>query len=319
MAKFYPAPSEGGGSSDFVSDGTNIRAGENSSFDDTLYTQTSLGAYSRTEAADAIALGGNSAALGQGSTSVAYGAYSSGLESIAIGVFSSSLGEKAIAMGQGANVSGADSIAIGKQAQAQGANAIAIGKNAYATENQIVIGSNETNSLTIPGLSLYTSNAQDGEVLTWDAFGGFNGTGGFSWYGPADKEFEVSGGTLDVQPTFNGDPLFTGSYIKTGRQIHFTIDVDFDNITSFGTGQFYLNLPFTSKYNYQFASGCFHDISTGIDYPIFGHVYAGQSQMLLKTLDAQGNTAYNIPFAEGTPVALDAADNFHISGTYIAL
>jgi hypothetical protein len=135
---------------------------------------------------------------------------------------------------------------------------------------------------------------------------------------PTDTTFVVAGGTLGTQPTFTGAPLFTGSYARSGDQVHFRIDVDMDNITGFGTGQYYMDLPFPAKYNYQFAAGCLHDISTGRDYPIFGHVLAGQSQMVLKSIDAQGNTAYNVPFTSTTPVTLAVADNFHVSGDYIA-
>jgi hypothetical protein len=61
-----------------------------------------------------------------------------------------------------------------------------------------------------------------------------------------------------------------------------------------------------------------HDISTGRDYPIFGHVFAGEVQMLLKSIDSQGNAAFNVPFAQGSPITLATADNFHLSGSYIA-
>jgi hypothetical protein len=317
MAKFYPAPSEGGGSSDFVVDGDNTRGGNNSNFDDTFIFQTVIGAYATASAGDATALGGSSSASGQGSTSVAYGANSSGLESIAIGVFSGSSGEKAVAIGKGANAYGEDSIAIGTQAQASGENSINIGNSSAAADNEIRIGSNDITSLSIPGLTLYTSQALDGDVLTWNAFGGANGTGGFDWYGPADKEFEVVGGTLDVQPTFNGDPAFDGSYVKTGKIVHFRIDVQFYNILTFGTGQYYINLPFTPKYNYMFTGGCLHDDSTGRTYAINGHVFAGNPQMRLESTDNTGNSTFNIPFTYNHPVALDIADNFHIYGDYI--
>jgi hypothetical protein len=135
---------------------------------------------------------------------------------------------------------------------------------------------------------------------------------------PEEVEFEVEGGTLGTQPTFDGAPLFSGSYIKAGPQVHFQIQVDFDNITSFGSGQYFMTLPFPSKHAYQVAAGCLHDISTGRDYPIFGHMNAGESQMVLKSIDSQGNAAFNIPFAQGSPITLTTADNFHVSGTYIA-
>lgn len=130
--------------------------------------------------------------------------------------------------------------------------------------------------------------------------------------------FAVSGGSLGTQPTFSGDPLFSGSYIKAGNMVHFQIQVLFTNITSFGTGQYFLDLPFVSNHDYQFAAGCLHDISASRDYPIFGHVEAGASRMVLKSIDALGNTAYNVAFTSTEPVTLTTADNFHISGSYIA-
>ena len=135
---------------------------------------------------------------------------------------------------------------------------------------------------------------------------------------PEQVEFEVAGGTLGTQPTFDGAPLFTGSYIKTGQQVHFQVQVDFDNITSFGTGQYFIDLPFPSKYAYQVAAGCVHDISATRDYPLYGHVDAGETQLLLKSIDVQGQAAFNVPFAQGSPFTLATEDNFHISGTYIA-
>lgn len=136
---------------------------------------------------------------------------------------------------------------------------------------------------------------------------------------PAPASFTVAGGTLGTQPTFNGAPLFSGTYLKTGSLVHFTIQVDFDNITSFGTGQYFLDLPFTPADNYQFGSGCLHDASSTArpQYPMFGHVYAGNKQMLLFSMDTQGNTVYNIAFTHNAPITLTTADNFHISGDYI--
>jgi hypothetical protein len=90
-----------------------------------------------------------------------------------------------------------------------------------------------------------------------------------------------------------------------------------DNITNFGTGQYYLELPFTAKHNYYLRDGCLHDISTGRDYPIFGHVLAGESQMVMKSIDAQGNSAFNVSFTATSPFTLAVADNFHIAGTYM--
>ena len=134
---------------------------------------------------------------------------------------------------------------------------------------------------------------------------------------PAEVAFTVGGGTTGTQPTFSGAPLFSGSYIKQGALVHFRIDVDFDNILTFGTGQYYVTLPFPAKYNYQFASGALHDVSTSRNYPIFGDVEPGSDQLLLESLDSTGNTTFQVDFTFNSPVTLATADTFHVSGTYI--
>jgi hypothetical protein len=128
--------------------------------------------------------------------------------------------------------------------------------------------------------------------------------------------FEVAGGTTGTQPTFTGAPLFTGSYTRWGNMVHFSFHVDFDNITNFGTGQYYLTLPYPARVAYQFRDGCLHDISAGIDYHISGHVFAGSDVLQLFTTDRQGNRIYDFPFEQGEPITLSTADNFHVAGTY---
>jgi hypothetical protein len=97
--------------------------------------------------------------------------------------------------------------------------------------------------------------------------------------------------------------------------VHFQIQVDMDNITNFGTGQYYVDLPFPAKYGHQFKEGCLHDISTGKQYAVGGHVYAGQSQMGLTFTNSSGQDE---DFDHNSPVTLSTADNFHVSGTYIS-
>ena len=127
--------------------------------------------------------------------------------------------------------------------------------------------------------------------------------------------FVVNGGTLGTQPTFSGPPLFSGSYIRVGDLVHFQIQVDFDNITNFGTGQYYVVLPFNAKYAYQIREGCIHDISTSRQYSVGGHVFANSNQLLLNFIDTNGR---DTAFTHNTPFVLNAEDNFHIAGTYIA-
>jgi hypothetical protein len=123
----------------------------------------------------------------------------------------------------------------------------------------------------------------------------------------------IEGGTLGTQPTFDGDPLFTGEWTRINGLCQFGIDVDFDNITSFGTGQYYVKLPFPALNNYLLSDGCAHDISTGNQYSILGHVVAGSDILELFSVASNGR---HVPFESNVPFALNVADNFHIAGTY---
>jgi hypothetical protein len=125
--------------------------------------------------------------------------------------------------------------------------------------------------------------------------------------------FAVEGGTLGTQPTFTGAPLFSGTYTKWGNMAHFAIDVDMDNITSFGTGQYYIRLPFPTERNYHFSDGCLHDISTGDQYSVMGHIVAGSDELRLFSVASNGR---QVPFTSSVPVNLAVADNFHLAGTY---
>ncbi len=130
----------------------------------------------------------------------------------------------------------------------------------------------------------------------------------------AETSFTVNGGSLGTQPTFDGAPLFSGSYVKTGQLVHFQVQVDMDNITSFGTGQYYVDLPFDAKYGHQFKEGCLHDESTSRQYALGGHVTAGTSRVFLTFTNSTGQDE---AFDHNSPVALSSLDNFHIAGTYI--
>lgn len=129
-----------------------------------------------------------------------------------------------------------------------------------------------------------------------------------------EVSYTVGGGTTETQPTFTGDPLFSGSYVKVGKLVHFQVQVDMDNITGFGTGQYYVTLPFDAAHAYALREGCIHDISTERQYAITGHVVAGSNQLNLFFTNSNGQDE---AFDYNSPFTLDPADNFHIAGSYI--
>lgn len=88
-----------------------------------------------------------------------------------------------------------------------------------------------------------------------------------------------------------------------------------DNILTFGTGQYYMKLPFASNHNIVLSDGCLHDSSTGNQYAILGHVVENSDIM---TLFSVGSNGQHTPFSDSdnSPIKLQNVDSFHIAGTF---
>lgn len=137
------------------------------------------------------------------------------------------------------------------------------------------------------------------------------------WFvSPVETVFTVEGGTIGgTQPTFDGAPLFSGTYLRTGNLVNFQIQVDFSNITSFGSGQYFLKLPFAAKHAQMMRGGCLHDASSGKVHAIAGHAAADSDVLALWYTSTNGQDS---EFTSNHPTGLTSADYFHVSGTYLA-
>lgn len=132
---------------------------------------------------------------------------------------------------------------------------------------------------------------------------------------PIPVAFTPTGGGTGV--TVNGD-AFYGRYTLIGNMCYFSYQVAFTNITNFGTGQYFMDLPFPALKPVMVRNGCLHDDSDGTQYHISGHVNEGETRMNLFTSDVSGQNLFDFPFAQGEPVTLTTADTFHIEGFYEA-
>jgi hypothetical protein len=113
--------------------------------------------------------------------------------------------------------------------------------------------------------------------------------------------------------TYSSNPA-TGSYVKIGRLVHFTINVICTNVTNFGTGQYSITLPFIPSVQYAFRDGQIFDDSANQHYRILGEGIPATTTMLLW----YGGTTNDLAFKFNTPVNLLAvADDWYVSGTYI--
>jgi hypothetical protein len=124
--------------------------------------------------------------------------------------------------------------------------------------------------------------------------------------------YQPGGGTDGTQPTWTGTPI-TGSFNRFGNMVHFNIEVNFDTITSFGTGQYYVTLPYPTRKRYTFANGHLFDSSTSESYNFVGECLEDSDVVKLFFIGSNGRMD---PFEHNDPVTLTTADSFDISGTY---
>jgi hypothetical protein len=127
--------------------------------------------------------------------------------------------------------------------------------------------------------------------------------------------YSVGGGTISgTQPTFTGDPRFYGSYVRNGNLVFVRISVDFDNITGFGTGQYYVTVPYPAKYDMEIRNGYIVDDNKTDYYMLGGRLTAGSTQLTLWRVSSTRDEIFDY----NSPVLLTTSDSFHISGSYIA-
>lgn len=114
---------------------------------------------------------------------------------------------------------------------------------------------------------------------------------------------------------YSGTPA-TGTYIKIGNLVTVQIDVEFDTVSNFGSGQYFLTLPIASKYHTDVFGGSIHQITNqGTDhYSIKGHLSDASSTFSIWTI---GSNSQDQIFNHTNPVNLDTNDKFHMSFSYI--
>ena len=209
------------------------------------------------------------------------------------------------------------------------ANNLVIIGNQDPTQGGIVLGNDKTEQISSDGSNL--NLVADNDIILYPgssyAYLGTPTIGGETRIATlgdieaaqassfAETAYTVNGGSLGTQPTFNGAPLFAGSYTKTGNLVHFRVNVNMSNITSFGTGQYYVSIPFTSEHDVYVRNGQLRH-SSGDMYSVSGHATAGSNELLLYTTASNGK---EVPFTSSSPVGLNTTCDFHIFGSYFAI
>ena len=129
--------------------------------------------------------------------------------------------------------------------------------------------------------------------------------------------------------TFTGSgntyPTYNSYYLKSGKLVTFTIEVDFTTVTNFGTGQYKIQLPTLPASGYNHFSGWVW-LDPSISPDISSHIIlnadtAGVTDILdLHYLRQDGGA--NSPVKEAmlkqnSPLLLTTASRLYVNGTYI--
>lgn len=109
----------------------------------------------------------------------------------------------------------------------------------------------------------------------------------------------------------------TASYVRIGPMVFVSVEVDFSKVTgngaSFGTGQYYITLPFEGMRHSGFVGGMLHEDTTNRR-TIQGLLEKDSRRMLLYYLDNQSELK---AFTHSAPHnTLDTTDLLHIEGWY---
>lgn len=131
--------------------------------------------------------------------------------------------------------------------------------------------------------------------------------------------------------TFTGSnstyPTYNSYYVKLGKLVSFYINVDCTTVTSFGTGQFKVELPFAAPSGIanHFSGWVWVNPALPPD-DLNGHIIVTADHLPgSQTLDLHWNKAATSNpkpviesiFEQGSPVTLTTASKIQISGTYI--
>lgn len=201
------------------------------------------------------------------------------------------------------------------------ANNIAIVGQQDATQGGVVFGSNETEQISTDGSNLNIE--ADNDIILYPgssyAYLGAPTIGGETRIATRGYVDALGTTTSTYTPNWTGTGLAytgtpaVGSYIKIGKLVTFHIQVTLTNVTNFGTGQYFITLPFAPIGDYAFRDGGIH--AAGNHYTVMADAEAGSTTMDLWYVASSGQ---DMPMNHNSPHTLTTTNKFYINGTYIS-
>jgi hypothetical protein len=189
------------------------------------------------------------------------------------------------------------------------------------TNGGVVLGNNKTEQVSSDGSNL-TLEADNDIILYPGSSYAYLGTptvGGETRIATRGYVDALGTTTSTYSPSWTGTGLAytgtpaVGSYVKIGKLVTFHIQVTLTNVTNFGTGQYFITLPFAPIGDYAFRDGGIH--AAGNHYTVMADAEAGTTSMDLWYIASSGQ---DMPMDHNSPHTLTTTSKFYINGTYIA-
>lgn len=118
--------------------------------------------------------------------------------------------------------------------------------------------------------------------------------------------------SADGNFTQSSNPAY-GTYMKYGRMVVTNIFIPFSEVTNFGTGQYFVTLPFNATFHQDVVAGSLHNTNAEAHYTVKGHLNDGSSSMSIWYISGASRDE---ALDHNSPVALDTSDLFHMSFIY---
>lgn len=129
----------------------------------------------------------------------------------------------------------------------------------------------------------------------------------------ASQNYEADFNSANNDVTYTQSPV-TSSYIRVGKMIFISVLVDFSKVTAYGTGRYYITLPYQATRHAGIMAGMLHEGTNKIKV-IAGRIDKESKRCELFYLDNQ--IEYQ-DFDHQHPHVINSDDYFHLEGWYEA-
>ena len=183
--------------------------------------------------------------------------------------------------------------------------------------NEITLGNSSISRFRVPGLSLDTADATNGQVLGWNG-----STSKFAWTTVPDltawtaytPTITADGGGFSL-----GNGVASGRYKQIGKTVFFHAKLVYGSTTNPGSGHWNFSLPVTAyDSNFTFSASILDDGAAWYGGIGNGNYTGSTTSFAVNVTSPNAGVSNWVVVGNGGPFTWGDADNITISGSYEA-